>query len=281
MTYAGHAALLTQCPHCGTVFRLNASLLAVARGFVECGECAKVFYSLERLADEPPPASLKTLAPESDLPRVLMHPVPETEVLEGVQPTIDPQLVRDIEELPTSEVPLGLRDDVARRKQRKGLRRKQRWDRRWARFAALLLCVFGAQIAWASRAILLERFPVATPWLEQACAFAGCRAHPAAPPPTIELQARDVREHPQYQNALLVNASLINREPKPAPFPVLQLGIFDHTGTLIGIRRFKPGEYLDESFDLASGMPPGRSIHIVLEIAGISERAEGFEFTFL
>jgi hypothetical protein len=113
------------------------------------------------------------------------------------------------------------------------------------------------------------------------CAFAGCRAHPPALPPTIELQARDVREHPQYQNALLVNASLINREPKPAPFPVLQLGIFDQTGTLIGIRRFKPGEYLDESFDLVSGMPPGRSIHIVLEIAGISERAEGFEFTFL
>jgi hypothetical protein len=184
----------------------------------------------------------------------LLDKAAQTEVLEGVQPTIDPQLVRDIEELPTSEVPLGLRDDVARRKQRKGLRRKQRWDRRWARFTALLLCVFGAQIVWASRAILLERFPVASPWLEQACAFAGCRAHPPAPPPTIELQARDVREHPQYQNALLVNASLINREPKPAPFPVLQLGIFDQTGTLIGIRRFKPGEYLDESFDLASGI---------------------------
>jgi predicted Zn finger-like uncharacterized protein len=282
MTHAGHAALLTQCPHCETVFRLNASLLAVARGFVECGECAKVFYSLERLADEPPPASPKPLlAPAPELPRVLMHPVPETEVLESVQATIDPQLVRDIEELPANEIPLALRDDVARRQQRAGARRKQRWDRRWARFATVLLVVFGLQIGWASRGLLLARFPVATPWLEQACAFAGCRAHPAAPPPTIELQARDVREHPQYQNALLVNASLINREPAPAPFPVLQLGIFDHNGTLIGVRRFKPAEYLDSSVDIASGMPPARTLHVVLEIAGVSERAEGFEFTFL
>ena len=42
MTHAGHAALLTQCPHCETVFRLNASLLAVARGFVERGNLGAV-----------------------------------------------------------------------------------------------------------------------------------------------------------------------------------------------------------------------------------------------
>jgi predicted Zn finger-like uncharacterized protein len=47
------AAVLTQCPKCETIYRLSASDLGSAEGFVQCGECAEQFNTLHRLADEP------------------------------------------------------------------------------------------------------------------------------------------------------------------------------------------------------------------------------------
>lgn len=37
--------LQTQCPHCHSVFRLNAEALAQADGQVRCGHCLAVFYA--------------------------------------------------------------------------------------------------------------------------------------------------------------------------------------------------------------------------------------------
>ena len=45
--------MLTQCPKCETIYRLSASDLGSAEGFVQCGECAEQFNALHRLADEP------------------------------------------------------------------------------------------------------------------------------------------------------------------------------------------------------------------------------------
>ena len=45
--------MLTQCPNCQTIYQISAGELGAAKGFVECGECAKQFNALDRIADEP------------------------------------------------------------------------------------------------------------------------------------------------------------------------------------------------------------------------------------
>lgn len=281
MNVDGHTALLTQCPHCATVFRLNAAILATARGFVECGECSRVFFSLERLADEPPglaPAPLATTG--ITMPRVLMHPLPASEELDHIPPTPVARDNGSLDEIPVSDIPPVLREDVARRKQRKQARRRARWTQRWARFAALLLLGFALQVGWAARMLVLERYPGLAPYLAQFCAVAGCRAQLPLPPPDVALLARDVREHPVYKDALLVNATLVNQEKKATAFPSLELRLLDESGKLLGVRRFAPGEYLDASVDLKAGMLPGRAAQVVLEIGQVSRHAAGFEFSF-
>lgn len=269
-------SLLTQCPHCQSVFRLHASALAVARGFVECGDCGKVFFSLERVADEPGKAQpLDLPAQKSELPRVLMHPVSEAEVLEDLPPAPMMAASQTLDELPEAEVPPVLRPDLSRRRQRAAARR----TRRWARVATVLLFVLAAQLLWESRLRLMQAYPVITPYVQDFCAAAGCAAKVALPPPKIDLLARDIREHPQYAGALLVNATLINRETRPAPYPVLQLSIEDRTGERVGVRRFLPRDYLDASLDPAQGLAPGRPLQILLELADPGERAAGFEFS--
>ena len=97
----------------------------------------------------------------------------------------------------------------------------------------------------------------------------------------INLLSRDVREHPQFKDVLLVNATLMNSASDYQPFPKLQLDLFDKVGRPIGSRQFSPDEYLDSSVDLSAGMKPELPVHIVLEVIGTDEETSSFEFKFL
>lgn len=275
--------MLTQCSQCSTVFRIHALQLAAAHGFVTCGECDSVFNALTRLADEPlAPAPL-----ESSTTPAITHEAPprivpqqarietmiETPILNTAyraasptEPTLD-----------MNEVPAILREDMAKLLRRRGLGLS--WA--WSMLAFVALLMLTAQLAWHYRAWWSLRYPAVLPYAEQLCARSGCSFAPAPSVKGIELVARDVREHPQYAHTLLVNATLANRSPAPAAYPVIQLGVFDRNGGVIGLRRFDPAEYLDASIDIARGLPAGRSIYVVLEIAGASDLALSFEFSLL
>ncbi len=83
--------LVTRCPHCETVFRVQDTQLARTRGRVRCGQCNEVFDALQNLLDpgaasairfgttdegkgqEPPAAST---APPAPIDRVDREPLP-------------------------------------------------------------------------------------------------------------------------------------------------------------------------------------------------------------
>lgn len=324
--------MLTQCPECGAVFRLQAEHLRTAHGFVECGDCGHVFNALQRLADEPPPAASEgpyigeeavemilvaegappmwsTADPEDlDLPRIapdagdlqfdalrLKREDGATEAVAGAPQRLDaiehailftapdgsdeatPAGMPGKDEFDLDGVPAILRDDIARLAGRE--RSRSAWI--WGCACALLLSALGAQIAWAFREPIFARYAQTRPYALRICAVLGCELETKLDSRSIELVARDVRDHPQYERTLLVNATLANRGERPAAYPVIQLGIYDRTGAVVGIRRFRPDDYLDRSIDIAAGMPAGRTVYIVMEIAGAGDMADSFEFTFL
>ena len=289
--------MLTLCPHCKTVFRLRAGDLAQARGFVECGACDRVFNALDRLAEEPARdtapapvlasvAAAATPAPaaaagtdDDDGPRVGAADLDEVVIADSeppmprialVEPDHSPSLALD-------DAPSVLREDLARMAARE--RRRGRFV--WALLALLLTITLAMQLAWHWRGVLIAQFPQALPYATRLCAQVGCRLDAPTGVDDIELVARDVRDHPQYAKTLLVNATLQNRGTHAAKFPVIQLGVYDRTGVAVGVRRFTPPEYLDRSIDIEAGMPAGSLVYIVLEIAGVGDRADSFEFLFL
>lgn len=294
--------MLTLCPHCKTVFRVHAQALATARGFVECGACARTFNALDLLVDEPaaapapipeilPPTLPATVLPlldaaaarDEDGPRVGAADLDLVEI--GASESSMPRIVlveADASPLLSGnvdfdEAPSVLREDL----ERLAARERNRGRFTWSLFALLLMLALVAQAAWYGRSDLLERFPQLRPYATQLCAQLGCRLEEPVGVADIELVARDVRDHPQYAKTLLVNATLQNRGKHAAKFPVIQLGVYDSTGVAVGVRRFTPGEYLDRSIDLHAGMPAGSRVYIVLEIAGVGDRADSFEFLFL
>lgn len=303
--------LLTQCPRCAAIYRLGAATLSAAAGFVRCGNCQTVFNALYRLADEPAvtpprvpatdaplpaPASVAAtetpdVSPDGPVPPIpAMSTVPDEAALPSVRHTpMHPHApARDVhhaasrtttheDALDLDEVPAVLREDVARllRKRRVGA------PALWTLLLLLAVLVLFAQIAFETRSWWLARFPQAAPLATQLCARLGCELTSRPARTGIALVARDVREHPRYAHALLVNATLANRGDAVIAYPVIQLGVYDRNGSVVGVRRFAPREYLDASIDIGDGLRARSSVYVVLEIAGAGDAAESFEFKFL
>ena len=142
------------------------------------------------------------------------------------------------------------------------------------------ICLVG-QAGWYFRSPILSKAPETRPIYEKICAKLHCTVVKRVADDPVELVSREIRDHPQYRNTLLVNATLINRSEFAAEFPIIQLGLPGQTGQALGVRRFEPYEYLDKIIDISAGMASNRRVYIVLEVAGVDSSAVSFEFDFL
>jgi hypothetical protein len=151
----------------------------------------------------------------------------------------------------------------------------------WGFGGTLLAAGLLAQGIWFHGDILSDRYPALRPILEAACRGWECEWINRRDLQSVRLLSRDVRQHPRFQKTLLVNATLVNDADFSQPYPVIQLGLYDASGTLLAAKRFEPREYLDNSVPMAAGMHPGLPVHIVLEIKEPEGEVVSYEFTFL
>ncbi|MEX2525761.1 MAG: zinc-ribbon and DUF3426 domain-containing protein [Gammaproteobacteria bacterium] len=295
--------MFTDCPSCRRQFRLRADQLSAAGGLVQCGFCGRQFNALERLHDRPlqsPPVMQDAVAdaedssveePWFDVPEPgndeaeeqerftapdetesggtgdVQQPGPDEAKADAI-PDASGEMADTSEAVP----PEWLLESEPRR---------HRFRFVWLTGMFVLLLVLGAQLAWFHRDRLLQEYPRLLPWARQVCERFQCELIRHRDITSIEVLNRDVRDHPRYRDALLVNATISNQSPDVQPFPVVQLNLYDTAGKIIAYRRFDTGEYLDESIDIEAGMRPGQPVHIVLEVTGPTEGAVSFEFHFL
>lgn len=149
----------------------------------------------------------------------------------------------------------------------------------WRVAAVVALVVLVAQLAFVYRQALLAAWPAAAPMVDRVCSVIRC-SKPRDEADGIRLLARDVREHPQYLDVLLVNATMVNNGPLVEPYPQLELRLNNAAGELIGARRFEPQEYLDDSIAIPDGMAVAQPVYVVMEIAGEAATAASFEIDF-
>lgn len=259
---------------------------------MRCGLCGEAFNALPRLSDVPPTMpqngrgeSAKPVTPpppakaaveasaevefripirprdEPEPDALFVSPAEAREIQAGIEPEVD------------GELPPWLTDEE--------LAQRSRAARGWGMACFLLLVAGLGLAAWFNRDLMYAYYPPAQQWVERLCARFGCDVHRYRAPGAITLQNRDVRVHPVYQGALLINATLINRAKRVQPFPDIQLALYDTDGRMTAFRQFRPGEYLDKSIPISAGMTPGLPVHIVLEVTGPTQDAVSFEFRFL
>jgi len=161
--------------------------------------------------------------------------------------------------------------------------RKRRWIPTFFWTSACFVALMGIilQLVWFNRDLVSMKYPQLTPFIKQVCNELDCRILRHRDTQAIKLVNRDVRLHPNYQDTLLVNATINNELSVRQPYPRVQLTLFDTSGALLGHRKFIPSDYLDESIDLDEGMPINIPVHFVLEVSGPTAGAVSFEFRFL
>lgn len=279
--------MYTHCPACSASFRVRAAHLTAAHGHVRCGACGHAFDALLYLSDTPEaPAAQITAAPS----------------LQGAPVGSAAELRMGVTENDEPELPGGMRsretdDSVDELLRAPDIRRDEydepdvgawtdddsspRSSRLWWIVAVVLLLAAAVQVSWFNRDTIYHHVPQILPWVERICVHLGCEVYRERQPDAIELLNRDVRLHPVYDRVLLVNATIANRADRRQPYPDIELALYDTGGRAIAYRRFSPRDYLDGSLPVATGIPPGTPVHIVLEVSGPDVEAVSFEFGFL
>lgn len=232
--------LTTRCRHCGRLFPVYATELKTNRGRVRCPQCNKRFDAVAGLIEEPVPQAEDTTRRR--------HPAHRA---------------------PTATLAPGLTEPRARHPRR---------ARAWLWGLGVLITIVGlaAQAAWWWRGELV-RHPQVQSVLGQICPMLGCQVPLPRLPGTIDILQTSLAADPSRPQALLLRLVLVNRAETAQRPPVLELELHDGRGTLLGVRRFDPGEYLaDGSPALRQGLVPNRPTRAELDIALADAKPKGF-----
>jgi len=288
--------MFTDCPGCARQFHIRATQLSAANGEVKCGYCGKQFNALAYLRDTPLPGqgspvsatgkakhtqAQSNKAAPNKTPVASKQTAAKADAMEKESVALAEGATRPdtsdstfIEAVPSYALLEELLEPEAKR---------SGWFARlcWTLLTLLLLLVAITQLAWFNRDHLLSRHPELIPYARQLCERMQCELIRYRNISAITLLNRDVREHPRYEGALLINATLVNQAGVIQPFPRIQLGLFDTSGKLLAYREFSAHDYLDASINIDNGMAADQPIHIVLEVIGSTKDTVGFEFRFL
>jgi len=261
--------MFVRCPDCLTQFRVRARHLTAAGGRVRCGACGQAFDAVSRLSDEPLAAPPET---DSALPETVINDdgdLNEFDLPYGLHGGDEPAGARPGSADVVDDWP-GMETEPA----------VPRRTGRWLIVAVILILLGVGQAAWFHRDYVYQHWPQALPWVQQLCERIDCQVHRLRQPAEIELLNRDVRQHPVYEDTLLVNATITNRAGSRQPFPRIQFALYDTDGKALAYREFAPTDYLDDSLPISAGMPADTPIHVVFEVASTVEGAVSFEFGF-
>ncbi len=281
----------TQCPGCGTVFRVTEHQLRAADGECRCGLCGRIFDArpdahrgsapiVEPEAPVEPTVPDPALEPVDPDPPTSPDPVPEAtaespdEPLLGEPVHVEPPAEPHSPGAGEATVDPGVDepDFVAL----SSAPPRRRWP--WALVAVLLMVALAGQIAWFQRDALLADAQ-ARQWAETACAWIGCRVGLVNRPQYVAVVERTLEPASTDPQRLRFTARIVNRHETPIAWPQLGLRLRALNGRIVAERWFAPGDYL-EAPPGRGGMPVDEPVPVRVTVADPDGRTQGFEVEF-
>lgn len=150
----------------------------------------------------------------------------------------------------------------------------------WGLTSLVLILTLIGQYAYVERDEL-SRHVQLRPWLEWLCLHAGCTLPLMRSPEQIRIAGRDIRRHPDIDDALIVNITITNHAPYVQSWPVIQLGFFDLRNQPLALRRFTVDEYLPSGMSISDGMPMQTPVRVRLDIVDPGPDAVNFAFELM
>jgi predicted Zn finger-like uncharacterized protein len=282
--------LITTCTHCLARFRVTPQQLNARQGQVRCGRCRKVFSGFEALERYPDDdtgsrllaareAELKVHNPVEESESIPLEDLPEAPSTPSAPPTPHPEKEAapkpaeiaakpaEPRKMPVSTPYLATQPAPP----------PARVARAWALGVVLLAFVFAAEIAYAARGALAQRYPVLRPAMESICGAFGC----AIPWPNndalLKLEDSELLEVPGKANQIALAARIRNLAPAAQEYPYLELTLTDLTGQAAARRVLRPSEYMGRPVAAGEVLAAGAEIAIQLRLETRDIRATGYE----
>lgn len=256
-------SLVTTCPACGTRFRFNPVDVSAHGGEGRCSVCRQVFNALEHVSQEnDTPRESLPLEEEVIAEPVASHAFTTEELVEDA--TVNHFHPEDV--VTNLPAPEPLPEDLF-------LRKPSTLPQRFKQFSvvSLLLLVALIQVALFYRQQVITYLPSSYALLASLCKPLACTA--PLPRQSAQISIEDYRlvSHPDFQDVLILQTTLLNRARYPQSFPCLELTLTDQVNAPVALRLLLPEEYLANADDVAKGIPAGSSasVQVYLNVSGI------------
>ena len=270
-------SMTTQCPACGTVFRIVPQQLQAQHGTVRCGRCAQVFDGFKTLAtlrDEAPLESGAQSSPQAAAPMPATTPA-------AVSPSFQPEAQPDIATPSYSPAasslasPLGA-DEVL------GAEPPRRSRGGWAFGSVLALLALAGQGAYFYRSEIAANVPEARAQLSRMCEILHCAVSLPQRPRQISIEASDMQAvDPANPGVIALTATLRNNATVELGYPALDVILTNSKEHTVARRIFLPTEYLDAARSARAGIPPNAEVTVRLDLDTGDLGAAGFRLDLL
>jgi len=269
--------MITQCPACGTHFRVAPEQLQVHQGQVRCGRCMTVFDGLRALAALPETAPDAAEGQAGEAGAFRLEPVePAQAAAAQGAPARPPEAAAGGKDYGPAPEQLSLDEELFVDPA------QVRRDRLWAVGAALLVFVLAGQAAYYYRADLAVHYPALKPYLVKLCDALQCKVLPPQRPRLIAIEASDLQViDPARPGLIQLTATLRNHAGHDLGYPALDLVLTNTKEHTLARRIFLPQEYLERGRDVASGLPANAEITVRLDLDTGDLSPAGFRLDLL
>jgi predicted Zn finger-like uncharacterized protein len=285
--------LVSTCTQCRARFRVTPTQLNAKQGQVRCGRCHMVFNgfeALERFPDDDTGARLLAAHEAAERAAGIEPPVeglefdelPDIETLQSPVTSAQEDATPFVEApAPVPSTPPARRRPVPRAPPADvtlpPLPRAEPPARAWAFGAALLSFVFAAELAYAYRGNLAQRYPVLRPYLESVCAVARCTVSWAREDAMLKLEDSELLEVPGKPTEIALGAHIRNLAQVAQEYPHLELTLTDLTGQAAIRRVLRPTDYLGRPVSAGETIAPGAELSVQLRLETPRIKATGYE----
>lgn len=246
--------LVTACPACASSFHVQPEQLATHQGNVRCGKCSTVFNALDSLAEQPDHPIYPIEEAPIETPGVYAYTVVDKAMVHSPATVADAaskdKLNRSPGHVPRRWLPIGL--------------------------IALLALLAALQAVYYLRTPIAVRWPLTKPYLVQACDFLKCKVQLPQEVDLLAIDDSDLQEDSEYQGLMHFSSMIINNATFAQAYPLLELTLTDVADQPLLRRTFSASEYLPAKTDLQSGLAPGQSVRIKLDLTVSGSAIAGY-----
>jgi len=260
---------ITQCPQCGTHYKITPEQSRSHKGMVRCGHCKTVFNAVEHRYTEPAqldlPLVLDDIADVTGLHQVY-NPYSTNDQFSAndqfslsqsystISPEAAARLANDFSHLPDVHLQPTVKPPSPRQTflLKLGI--------------VLLGLVLLLQILYLLRVEIAARLPGAKLGLTRICAVLKCTIPLPQKIDLLSIESSEMETDPTQANIITLHALLRSRAPYALAYPNIELTLTDAQENPLARRTFAPADYISASDDEQRGLAANREANIKLHL---------------